>query len=100
MQGPLGLVPGSHLWEAGNGGPEYTGANMGKIPGHVKVAVPAGAMVLFDMSKPSTALFHLSSVVVPRWNAASASRSRKLSGCSRTHRDVAHGPAAAERRRS
>ena len=46
--GPLGLVPGSHLWEA-RPPPEFSGANMTKLPGHVKCAAPAGAMLLFDM---------------------------------------------------
>jgi hypothetical protein len=46
--GPLGLVPGSHLWW-GTPPDEYrTGANMGGMPGHVKVVVPAGGMALFD----------------------------------------------------
>ena len=47
--GPLGLVPGSHLWKAAGPGVQYKGKNMVKVPGHVKVAVPAGAMLLFDM---------------------------------------------------
>ena len=47
--GPLGLVPGSHLWEAGGPGEEWQGVGMGELPGHVKAAVPAGTMILFDM---------------------------------------------------
>ena len=47
--GPLGLVPGSHLWKAARPGPQYLGKNMTKVPGHVKVAMRAGGMLLFDM---------------------------------------------------
>ena len=47
--GPLGLVPGSHLWPASGPGPQYLGPDADKVPGHVKAAVPAGGMVLFDM---------------------------------------------------
>ena len=46
--GPLGLVPGSHLWQANAPPEEWQGAAMGGLPGHVKAAVPAGAMVLFE----------------------------------------------------
>jgi ectoine hydroxylase-related dioxygenase (phytanoyl-CoA dioxygenase family) len=46
--GPLGLVPGSHLWP-GTPPPEYLdGAHMASLPGHVKCAVPAGGMILFE----------------------------------------------------
>ena len=44
--GPLGLVPGSHLWWGSPPEEFKTGGNMGAMPGHVKVAVPAGG--LFD----------------------------------------------------
>eukprot|EP01048_Picozoa_sp_COSAG05_P016204 COSAG05_NODE_2057_length_3631_cov_3.848528_3_plen_172_part_00 len=40
--GPLGLVPGSHLWAAAGPPEQYRRGNQGKLPGHVKVAVPAG----------------------------------------------------------
>lgn len=51
--GPLGLVPGSHLWW-GSPPDEYkSGSNMCGMPGHVKVAVPAGGMCLFGTCRPS-----------------------------------------------
>ena len=47
--GPLGLVPGSHLWRAGAPPAEYLeGSAMGSLPGHVKCAVQAGGMILFE----------------------------------------------------
>eukprot|EP01043_Picozoa_sp_COSAG02_P062091 COSAG02_NODE_8483_length_2553_cov_3.136919_2_plen_317_part_00 len=47
--GPLGLVPGSHLWRAGTPPPKYLdGIDMVSLPGHVKCAVPAGGMILFE----------------------------------------------------
>ncbi len=47
--GCLGLVPGSHQWKAGGPPQEFVGGNMGALPGHVRCAVPAGAMIMFDM---------------------------------------------------
>jgi hypothetical protein len=47
--GPLGLVPASHLFSAAGPPAEFQGGEMAELPGHVKVAVPAGGMVLFDM---------------------------------------------------
>ena len=48
--GPLGLVPGSHLWRAGAPPAEYLegSAMQGSLPGHVKCAVQAGGMILFE----------------------------------------------------
>ena len=46
--GPLGLMPMSHRWQ-GNAPAEYQGARSAELPGSVKLAVPAGAMCLFDM---------------------------------------------------
>jgi hypothetical protein len=47
--GPLGLVPGSHLWRSGTPPPKYLdGVHMASLPGHVKCAVPAGGMILFE----------------------------------------------------
>lgn len=47
--GCLGLMPGSHMWAAGGPPSQFTGGNMGAVPGHVRCAVPAGAMIMFDM---------------------------------------------------
>ena len=47
--GCLGLVPGSHMWAAGGPPQDFVGGNMGALPGHVRCAVPAGAMIMFDM---------------------------------------------------
>jgi ectoine hydroxylase-related dioxygenase (phytanoyl-CoA dioxygenase family) len=46
--GPLGLMPGSHLLQAAKPPPAYADGNAGALPGHVKAAVPAGTVVLFD----------------------------------------------------
>eukprot|EP01052_Picozoa_sp_SAG31_P011535 SAG31_NODE_655_length_13127_cov_20.616058_5_plen_149_part_00 len=54
--GCLGLVPGSHLWAAGGPPNDFTGGNMGALPGHVRAAVPAGAMIMFDMRTWHTGL--------------------------------------------
>ena len=56
--GCLGLYPGSHLWEAGNPGEPYVGARMGEVPGHVRCAVPAGAMLMFVSEAPSSLASH------------------------------------------
>ena len=45
--GALGLVPGSHLWW-GSPPEEFQAGAMGALPGHVRVAVPAGALCMFD----------------------------------------------------
>ena len=46
--GPLGLMPRSHLWPQDGPPSEYRRGGQGMLPGHVKAALPAGGMVLFD----------------------------------------------------